>query len=344
MNHKYTFLFTYFLLFFVSLMTFGQDEYLHFNSKCKDSVSPFTKVNVIDKRSTEQTLGFVQIGGFNRIARVKFTGNLPDSLAAFFKNSDSTKMDGSELAISLYELYLSEKEEGFTETGRLKLCMRIFEKTREGNFAECYAIDSIYKFQAIDVTVKLMNSVSEHLCEISQSLIISRNDTFLSSKRYTYEELINLDSIEKLEIPIYTTTKYKCGIFANYDQFKMNLPETSIIEIDTSNCKNIKVYKYDSGKTNRTRLDNHSCYAVSDGNIVLKATAIGFYKLEKINSDFYFDGQTSFSNANNVAMWTLAAGMIGAAVASGAERNYQRFRFKINYRKGNSVLISKAID
>lgn len=145
------------------------------------------------------------------------------------------------------------------------------------------------------------------------------------------------------KIPIYSAPNANSGIYTDYEHFKTNSPDHAIISIDTSDSNNIKVYKWDQGKRKKTKLDNKTVYAVSDGNILLKATTIGFYRLKKINHDFYFVGQTSFSNSNNVAMWGAAFGLVGAAIAAEAERNTQLFRFKINYRRGNSIPISKAI-
>lgn len=194
----------------------------------------------------------------------------------------------------------------------------------------------------MDVTKKLLRSVSEHLCEIAAMARETQTGKQENKLLYSFTDLQSLDSLEKLSIPIFNTMKYNAGLFTGYSNFKNNTPDSSIITIDSSNLKNIKVYRWDAEKGKNKKIDCKTVYAVSDGNILLKATKIGFYKMEKVDNDFYYVGQTSFSNANNVAMWGAAFGLVGGAIASGAERNSGQFRFKINYMEGNSIPIAKV--
>lgn len=325
-----------------ALICCGQNENLKLYYNCTTFYPNFTKVNVIDKRVSNQTLGFVQVGAFNRIAPVVFQGSLTDSLAIYFLDKDTIGKTPKELTILLYELYMSEKSDYTSETGRLKLSIRLFAKEDQENYFEILSIDSVYYAGALDVTNKLLNSVSKHMCEISTKANLMNLSAPQSNPRYTYSELQSIDSLEKLRIPIYNTEKFNSGLFTTYERFKANSPDSSVITIDLSDPKNIKVFKWDGKK--KKRVDCNSVYAVSDGNTLLKATSIGFYKLQKINGDFYYVGQTSFSNSNNVAMWGYAFGLVGAAIASEAERNNGLFQFRINYIKGNSIPISKAAE
>lgn len=323
-----------------ALFSFGQSENLEFSYNCSKSHPNFTRVNVIDKRISNQTLGFVQVGVFRRIAQVVFQGNLADSLANYFLEKDTIGKTQNELTFMLYELYLSEETDASGETGRLKLSMRLFSKENDEKYSEILSIDSVYTFDALDVTRKLLRSVSQHMCEISAKASEMNLTKPGNTVRYSFSELQSLDSLEKLRIPIYNVDKFNAGIFKTYERFKINTPDSSIITIDESNPKKIKVFKW-NGKRKK-RVDCRDVYAVSDGNSLFKATAIGFYKLQKINNDFYYVGQTSFSNSNNVAEMAFTFGLVGAAIASGAERNTGLFRFRISYLKGNSIPVSKA--
>ena len=339
-----TIVYTSILMLIASCLSYGQGEYLHLHPNCNGLRSSFTKVNVIDNRLGTQTLGFVQVGAFNKNVPVKFQGNIGDSLAQFFKCTDTTAKTQQELTMILYQLYLSEKTEAMSETGSVRIAMRLFSNIDQEKFKELYAIDSIYTFNAMDVTKRLLRSVSEHLCEIAKSAIEAKSVEFKTAPLYSLTELHQLDSLEKLKIPIYNAESINPGIYTDYEHFKSNTPDSSVISIDTDDAKNIKVYKWDKEKKKKRKIDCKSVYAVSDGSTLLKATSIGFYKMKKINFDFYYVGQTSFTNtnSNNVAMWGLAFGMVGAAIASGYEQNAPLFRFKINYLIGNSIPISIA--
>ncbi len=332
------------------ILSYGQDEYLELSHKCQATASPVTQVHVLDKRAENQMLGFVQVGALNRMAPVKYPGSLTDSLARFFTGVNSAFEAPPELTIILNELYLSEKTEATSETGRLRISMRLFASTNPGQFRELFTIDSIYTCKGLDVTKKLLRSVSEQLCEIAVRAAENKPANIISSTTYTLQELHQIDNLEKQNIPVYQTDKVNPGIYASYENFKSNSSDGSAIVIDRSNPGNIKVYKWDKAKKRKIRVENKSVYAVCDGEILLKATTIGFYELKKINNDFYYVGQTSFSNANNAAMWGAAGGaafgivggVVGAVIAAESERNTQLFQFKINYLKGNSILISKA--
>jgi hypothetical protein len=321
-------------------MCFGQREKLQLSYNCLTNKPGFTKVDVIDKRLNNQTLGFIQLGALNRVIPLEFPGSLTDSIAKYFLEEDINKQ--RELTILLYELYVSERTDGLTETGRLKLSMRLFAKEYQEKYTEILSVDSIYMItSSMDVTKRLLTSISTHLCEISS--IAKEIDSIENQNAiyYSMEELQTLDSLEKLQIPMYNATNYNSGIFMNYEQFKNNTPDSSMIIIDTRESKKIKVFKYTNGK--KKKLDCKTVYAVSDGNTLLKATSIGFYKLQKVDNDFYYTGQTSFSNANSVAMYGLAFGLVGVAIASNVHKpGNELYRFRINYLKGNSIPLSKA--
>ncbi len=337
-------IYTIFTVIITTVVAFGQDEYLQFSHDCKDFQSRFTKAIVIDNRPENPTLGFVQKGAFNKLTPVKFHGNLCDSLSTFFVTPDSAGKAPLKLTVILNELYISEKTKAISETGRLKISLRLFSETNPDEYRELLSVDSAYSFNAMDVTKKLLRSVSEHLCEIAKSATALKLSEFKNSRSYSLSELYFLDSIEKLKIPIYNAININAGIYYDYEDFKMNAPDSSVITIDTSNPKNCMAFKWEKGKNKKTKIDKESIYAVSDGHVVLKATTIGLYQLTKTNNDFYYVGQTSFSNSNNVAMWGATFGLIGAAIASDSERNSALFRFKINYRIGNSIPISQTMD
>lgn len=336
---------TFTILFYFLLCKFlyAQDKELELHYNCAGGNAIFTKVNVIDERATNQTLGFVQVGGFNRIANVSFKGSLVDSLANYFLDKNFYGKREQEITIILYEFYLSELTEGLSETGRFKLSLRLFEKLWDGTYVERVNIDSAFMCTAMDVTKKLLHSVDEQFCMIAGLAAKANNHVGGETPHYTMEELKQLDKIEKKLIPIYNAAEYTAGIFQDYDQFKANAPDTStVIIIDTGNTKRIGVYKWDKVKNKKIRLSNEDVYAVSDGKVLLKATAIGFYKLTKIDNDFYYAGQTSFTNSFNVALWGAMFGVVGALAASNSERNDGQYWLKINYVSGSSIPIGKV--
>jgi hypothetical protein len=49
--------------------------------------------------------------------------------------------------------------------------MRFFVNSDDNKFKESFFIDSIYTLNSLDVTKKLLQSVSTHLCEIRSKVI-----------------------------------------------------------------------------------------------------------------------------------------------------------------------------
>ena len=322
---------------------------LIFNYACKPKLGLFSKVNIIDKRVENQSLGFIQNGAFNSVNEIIFLGNLKDSLAKFFLTENDSTTTNSELTILLLDLNLSEQTYSFSEKGRLKLAMRLFTSSNNVYFKEILNIDSVYFVKAGDVTKRLLNSVSVQLFNISKLAEGNKFNYLPNSPNYTLQELNAIDSIEKLKIPIYNTNKVKPGIYLNYKNFSANEPDSSIIEIAIKNERKIVVFSLDKESNQRTIIDNKNVYAVSDGTTVLKATQIGFYKLEKKENDFYYIGQTSATNYQSpnvgaAAVAGMAFGLAGAIIANSVaiqNSNKPLHYFKLNYLKGNSVPIYK---
>lgn len=290
-------LFLFLICFLMKSISQGGNDFLKLNHSCRSLHSGFDKVNVIDNRAGKQLLGLVQLGGFNRMEQVKFDGSFPDSLATFFLSGDSTKSTGRELTIILYELFVSEKTGGMSETGRFKLSMRLFEKVQSSVFQETLMIDSVYRIQATDATKKLLHLVSEELCEIAGIVSEKKTEADLNLPKYSLEELHSLDSLEKLKIPIYNTDSFTPGIYIDYDHFKNNNSDHSTISYDTTFNGKINVYKWDEIKQKKVKLKVGSFYAASDGKNIIKSTSVGFYNLEKIGFDFYYTGKLLFTIA-----------------------------------------------
>jgi hypothetical protein len=107
------------------------------------------------------------------------------------------------------------------------------------------------------------------------------------------------------------------------------------------------VFEYDKEREENVEVSTKNIYAVSDGYTVLKATANGFYKMYKENSDFYYIGKTSYTpnvDESRVAMNQIAFGFIGASIALEKERKRHFFKLKIGYLNGNSIPVSAVED
>ena len=361
------FLIYIFLFFFNATISLAQETPLVLSNKCIKGFSPFTKVNGIDCRQPSQNLGVVLKGWLNQNSKVEFEGNFMDSLCNFFLNKDIASAPANaegenEITILLYDFHLSEIALEDKSKGMFTLMMRVFNKLKEEKFEEFFSIDTVFKITTVtDVTKKLLESVNDQLCKIATDLKERKNLLSSDKPQYSYEELLVLDSLEKLKIPIYSADNVNPGVYYTYEQFKNNTPDTATVVIDTVSYGFIIVSIWNEKKSNRVFLDYKSVFAVCDGNILLKGTPIGYYKMKKVGLDFYFYGATSikYSSENTKVKPTMNNGQtvgaprgvpgvgpvggvgIGAGIGISITRDLVRNNFKIAYLNGNSVSTDK---
>lgn len=316
-------------------------EYLQLNYNCESADLPFSNVAVIDNRVDNQLLGYIQKGALNRTEQIQFRGNLIDSLSQFFRTKSPKVNEQKTLVFVLNELFMNELTKEFSERGRLKLSLRLFSENSENRFSELLSIDSVYSVRGMDVTKKLLRSVSDQFCAIAQNLPAVNTD-IQQQPDYSFEELHHLDSLETLTIPIYSADKPKAGIYKDYAHFKMNAPDIAADIVIEESRKEIRIFRLYGAKKKKIELENDGIYAVSDGERLVKATSGGYFEIKKEGFQLYYDRPGSYSESNNAAVIGGAAfGLIGAIVASGISPDKSNlYRFRINHRKGNSVPIA----
>jgi hypothetical protein len=340
---KFKFTILLFLLLSIG-KSFAQVEYLKLSASGKKYNTPFTKVNIIDNRTNSNLLGFIPVGPFGKIKPIGFEGNFIDSLTKYFLSTNIIHKQEREITLILNELFLGEVNEGYREVGRLRLHLRIFENSGDDKYVELGSFDRVYScYSANDVSRKLLHSVNERFCEIGGN--VAKMTLMDGNKKpvYSFQDLQKLDSIEKMNLPMFTDAIPNIGVYRDYKSFKMNDPEKISAIVDTSDKTNLKIYFLENknGKAVKARLNNKVIYAVYDGNKMYKATSVGFYEMKKVNADFFFNGVTSLVNygVDNSAIYPL--GLVTIIVPSSDSKDVNLFQFKINPVNGNSMPMEK---
>jgi hypothetical protein len=313
-------------------------QYLRLDYKCEQPLFAFSKVHIIDKRVENQMVGFVQKGAFNRLEKIVFNGSLADSLGLFFQKKTATRKSGKALVFVLQDLFMSEQTGGFSETGRLKISGRLFLQQQDGTFAGLFTMDSTIVCSGMDVTQKMLRSVSKYFCFLAANII---NCPVNKEEVYSLDDLYHLDSLELQQIPIFVN-KPVAGVYKSYQSFKMNTPDIpGVVGIEDKGPGKISAYLLETTRRNKTRkiwlAKETVVYAASDGERIIKRFDGKCYEIKKADFGFYFDCPAAFSN--NAAMWGGAiGGMAGAALASSINTgNRKLYRFKINPRTGRSI-------
>ena len=267
----------------------GQDQYLSFDFTCNSEQTRNHMIS-IDRRTNPELLGYMPIKGYSGLANVRFKGALADSIGNFFSNqSNDQNID----VLILENFFLNCG----SSPGKLILSMRLYSQASEGHYAHICSIDTIYQLNNGDP----FGRINELFCDISKLVNAENAKPMPDTSFVRKEDLTHLDSLEKLNIPIYVAAKPVSGIYKDYAHFKMNKPDIStdmfirvtkkgIIEVD-------RAYK---GKKRKVKLDPTGIYAVSDGDRVLKVTSSGeYFPVIKHGFDFYYDRPGYFYDQPN---------------------------------------------
>ncbi len=328
------------MLFYCLSATYAREPELKLSYPCMSLSMPFTKVRVIDCRDYHY-IGYVQKGVGNIATDVRFEGKLKDTIKRFFLAADTSGMPKQELVVFLYDFFLTERTVGSGEIGEFKICTRFFYNSGNGLFTELKPVDTTYSFRAPNVTKILLRSVSGHLCEIAD--LASTLQKIDSNTAYTKTQLNDLDSLEKLKIPVYNTDKINKGIYYNFDQFKANTPEKAEISIDSIGPFQYKAYKQHGDKEKKFKADK-SIYAISDGNITLFNFQNGLYRLLKEDDDFFFQAQI-YHFDENVEAAGILFGVVGALIATAASdhtQQYSLYTYELSYLNGRPLIFSRG--
>ncbi|MCX6214791.1 hypothetical protein [Spirosoma sp.] len=338
-------IFTLFVLLLTVGNSFGQMTELKLDVSCKGTTTGFQSVKVIDNRSQNQLLGLVQSGASNKSTEIVCL-NLIDNLATYFMDSTSRAVK-MPLVLILNEFFLNEAHGNSSETGRFRLSMQFFVENSADQFTELVTVDTIYTNTGRDVTKALLRSVSAQLCILSKQVSqLAGQQTPSDLTKYSYQNLLVLDSLEKRKLPMYSASGPQAGIYRNYNQFKLNEPEPAI-DLEIEERKNgILVYAWDEKRKKKTKLLPDGLFAVSDGTTLLRATGLGFYKMIKEGADFYYwRPRPNYANSGTApllmgVMFGAVGGLAAGAMQASSKENNQWLLQKVNYRRGNSVPVS----
>lgn len=302
--------------------------------KCKYPHSRYAHLVLIDNRQSNQYLGFIQSGLLNAKKTLFYDGDFKKDLTNLFVNGDK---EGDTLILIIDKIYLSEKTRFADELGFIQYKMRMYASSNDGVFRSIFDKSETKELKAFDISKTLKKGFSDLFCEMTT--IASQSPNFIDYNKYTFAEINNLDNIAKSKIPIYNDESFKKGIYVDFEQFRLNLPNYKEIIIEDNGNK-IKVFGIDNYTNKKVRISPEGIYAISDGTTLLKSTTGGFVHLKKENTDFYYE---DLLNESNPDMGFIMFGLVGAAIASSTSNAHgsSYFKMKIDYKTGDPIPIQK---
>jgi len=260
--------------------SFGQDQYLSFDFTCAGKQT-LNSVTSIDRRTNHLLLGYMPIKGYSGLANIRFKGALADSIGNFFTSQLADQNREGVLILENFFLNCG------SSPAKLILSMRLYSQTGEDQYAPICSIDTIYQLSSSDP----FGRINELFCEISKQVHTEIAKPASDTLFVRRVDLNHLDSLERLNIPMYVATKPAAGIYRDYTHFKMNKPDISTDIFITITKKGIiEVDRTYKGKKRRVKLDPSGIYAVSDGDRILKVSPSGeYFPITTLGFDFYYD-------------------------------------------------------
>ncbi|MEP6585017.1 MAG: hypothetical protein ABJA90_12160 [Ginsengibacter sp.] len=291
--------------------------------------SLYNKISFLDSRDDTTYMGIVQLGAFNKKAKVISKIPLEAQLRKVMSSlTDSTGKNG-ELLFQLRQFNFAEITGAVNEKGYCYLKAALYSKTRD-QYQSISSIDTVILIKSMDVTRALFRNGSKVISNFIETNLLHEPG---SLNYYSYNDVVNMDSIEKRSIAVYNISKFSDGLYNTYTSFKN---QTSDAEISV-NMKDEKIFSVKAldkmGKAVKVKAKD--IYAIVYNGQPFIATEYGYYPLQKMNDDFFFTGRAKVTaKTGDVIAASFFFGIIGGLIASNSEAI---FEMKIDHSNGGFI-------
>ena len=297
------------------------------------SNSLYNSIKLIDIRKDTSQLGVVQLGAFNKKAKVVAVNSLQEQLSHLMQNSIDISAKDGELLLLLRRFNLSETVGGMSEKGFCVLRAILFAKNKS-RYEKIDSIDRFVTVASLDVTKELLKQGSGLL---SNFVIDNLTKPSSNALFYAYEDLFHFDSIEKAVLPVYQGI-YRDGLYKSFQSFANQTPDVESMAVELTKSNNIKSVKTDD--QHNEKIKSNEFYALVHKQQPYIITDYGFYPLEKRGSDFYFSGKIKIpANSGDVTAATLMFGLVGGLMASGGSS--ASYEMRIDHVNGSFIRLKK---
>lgn len=315
---------------------FSQEKKHYFEINLPEKKVPgslYNSIRLLDAREDTTQMGIVQKGAFN--AKAKVIAARP--LASQFTDIMNVLIDSSaktgELLFQLRQLSFAEITGAMGEKGYCYVRASLYTPLAD-QYKQLATIDTVVLIKSSwDVTKPMFRNGSKVISDFIADHLLTDSGAAV----FTYNDILQIDSIEKSHTKIYVDTGFKNGIYNTWYSFKQQVPDKSAIaEFKNGKLKTVKTPGED-GKAEKIK--SKDMYAVVVDGRPYIATEYGFYDLERKNGDLFFTGKAKVTaNTGEVIAAGIFFGVIGSLIASNAE---SVFEMKIDHLNGGFVRIKE---
>jgi hypothetical protein len=279
----------YSIVFFVLITIASAQEKikyfeLGFNGK-KIENSSFNSIRFLDSREDTSNMGVVRIGSLNKEAKVESNGSFASQLNNLLLNINGAGAQQSELLFQLRRLKFVEKAEEGKEFGYCFFRANLYAQNQT-DYTVIASIDTFIVVEASDVTKPIMEAANNTIIDFLSTALKNKpaSNTVLS-----FNEISNIDSIEKIKIKVYNVSNYTDGVYKTFESFKAQVPDYTFFSI-TFEDGEITELKAKNKKGKIIKVKSENVYAIVNKGKPYVSAQFGYYPLVKNNNDFYFIG------------------------------------------------------
>jgi hypothetical protein len=297
--------------------------------------SLYNTISYLDTRYDTTYMGIVQLGAFNRKAKVIPRTHFSTQMSTILQTLiDSTSKNG-QLLFQLRQFNFAEITGAMSEKGYCYIRASLYARIND-RYRSLSTIDTVLLVKSLDVTKPLFRNGSKIITDyIASNLVMTPVD----STDLSYDDVLRMDSIDKRKIKVYNTARMTDGIYRDFESFRNQVPDTLTMTAEEKDGQLTSV-KAPGEKGKLKKVKAKDVYAIVHNGKAFIGTDYGYYPLEKRGDDFYFTGKAKVTAAaGDVIMASVFFGLLGGLIASDANAT---FEMKIDHINGGFIRLKEV--
>ncbi|REH01104.1 hypothetical protein [Flavobacterium aquicola] len=294
--------------------------------------SHYGYITVVDARKEKSNCGTVLVGGIKAYqALVKTSVNIDKQIEGVFRsiNSQINKSNDT-LLIKLNQFKFNEYQLPLSVVGEFNFYADVFAK-KDGKYAKIRSIDTTHIVKNGNVQEKIFQESSLFIHNFIKNEITK---SIQPVYELSYEDVLNIEDIEKKRIPLFNQEKLIDGFFLNYQAFSKQIPDNKNFRVNRNGKGEFKNIEYKTDRGEYLKIDTKKLYAFIENGKPYLIVNKRCVEIEKLNNDFGFKQIVSSNyNVDMGGMFGVTGALISSALSNPNEVKEQFVT--INYLSGN---------
>lgn len=305
--------------------------------------SHYNTIAVIDSRPDTTSMGIVQLGAFNRKAKVVPKVVLTTQLNELFKSLVDESAASGRVVLQIRQFSFAEITGTISEKGYCYIRAEFYAE-KGSRYQKINSLDTVVCLKsAIDVTAPIKQGGAEAISNFMASNLTRDGAGTIS---YTYNDIVNIDNFEKGSMKVYNVTTYTDGLYLTYAAFRDQIPDKKITltdhDINSGNDINSGTIKAPDAQGKLQKVKANRIFAIVYKGQPFIATRFEYYPLKKVNNDFLFTGKGEVAASTADVM--ISSAFMGALGGLMAQNQESMFEMKLDHLNGGFIRLKELPD